>query len=71
MDTGIGVVVSDMLRTTGLPVLALSHINDAGYWIFTKLSGLNVADALRTWTVMTTLLGTLGFCITLLIWPFV
>ncbi len=64
-------MLSDMLRTTGLPVLALSHINDAGYWIFTKLSGLNVADGLRTWTVMTTLLGTLGFCITLLIWPFV
>jgi GntP family gluconate:H+ symporter len=49
----------------------MSHINDAGYWIFTKLSGLNVADGLRTWTVLTTLLGTLGFCITLLIWPFV
>ena len=41
------------------------------YWIFTKLAGLNVADGLRTWTVLTTLLGTLGFCITLLIWPFV
>ncbi|MNR39946.1 Inner membrane permease YgbN [compost metagenome] len=40
---------------------AMSHINDAGYWIFTKLSGLNVADGLRTWTVLTTLLGTLGF----------
>jgi GntP family gluconate:H+ symporter len=51
--------------------LAMSHINDAGYWIFTKLSGLSVADGLRTWTVLTTLLGTLGFCITLLIWPFV
>lgn len=125
VDTGIGAVVSDMLRTTGLPVLALgflltmllravqgsttvalvttagiisplivtlnltpnhmallclamgggglamSHINDAGYWIFTKLAGLNVADGLRTWTVITTLLGTLGFLITLLIWPFV
>ncbi len=39
----------------------MSHINDAGYWIFTELSGLNVADGLRTWTVLTTLLGTLGF----------
>ncbi|CAI8719457.1 hypothetical protein EMIT0P258_40082 [Pseudomonas sp. IT-P258] len=33
--------------------------------------GAVVSDMLRTWTVMTTLLGTLGFCITLLIWPFV
>jgi len=51
--------------------LAMSHINDAGYWIFTKLAGLNVPDGLRTWAVITTLLGTLGFVITLLIWPFV
>lgn len=51
--------------------LAMSHINDAGYRIFTKLAVLNVGDGLRTWTAITTLLGTLGFCITLLIWPFV
>ena len=125
VDTGIGAVVSELLRATGLPVLALgfvltlllravqgsttvalvttagilgpliatldlsanhmallclamgagglavSHINDAGYWIFTKLVGLSVADGLRTWTVLTTLLGVLGFAITLLLWPFV
>lgn len=125
VDTGIGAVVSELLRATGLPVLALgfvltlllravqgsttvalvttagilgpliatldlsanhmallclamgagglavSHINDAGYWIFTKLVGLSVADGLRTWTVLTTLLGCLGFTITLLLWPFV
>jgi GntP family gluconate:H+ symporter len=125
VDTGIGAVVSEALRNTGLPVLALgflltlllravqgsttvalvttagilspliasldlsanhmallclamgggglamSHINDAGYWMFTKLAGLNVGDGLRTWTVLVTVLGTLGFVITLLLWPFV
>ena len=125
VDTGIGAVVSEALRNTGLPVLALgflltlllravqgsttvalvttagilspliatlnlsanhmallclamgggglamSHINDAGYWMFTKLAGLNVADGLRTWTLLVTVLGTLGFLITLLLWPFV
>ncbi len=49
----------------------MSHINDAGYCIFTKLAGLNVGDGLRTWTVLTTLLGSLGFILTLLLWPFV
>ncbi|HCV76607.1 MAG TPA: hypothetical protein DGS68_07665, partial [Pseudomonas sp.] len=44
---------------------------DAGYWIFTKLVGLSVADGLRTCTVLTTLLGCRGFAITLLLWPFV
>jgi GntP family gluconate:H+ symporter len=125
VDTGIGAVVSEALRNTGLPVLALgflltlllravqgsttvalvttagilspliatlnlsanhmallclamgggglamSHINDAGYWMFTKLAGLNVADGLRTWTFLVTVLGTLGFLMTLLLWPFV
>ncbi|UFH51129.1 GntT/GntP/DsdX family permease [Pseudomonas sp. KNUC1026] len=125
VDTGIGAVVSEALRNTGLPVLALgfiltlllravqgsttvalvttagilgpliatlglnpnqmallclamgggglamSHINDAGYWMFTKLAGLNVGDGLRTWTVLVTILGTLGFLITLALWPLV
>jgi GntP family gluconate:H+ symporter len=125
VDTGIGAVVSEALRNTGLPVLALgflltlllravqgsttvalvttagilspliatlnlsanhmallclamgggglamSHINDAGYWMFTKLAGLNVADGLRTWTFLVTILGTLGFLMTLLLCPFV
>jgi GntP family gluconate:H+ symporter len=125
VDTGIGAVVSEALRTTGLPVLALgflltvllravqgsttvalvttagilspliatlnltpnhlallclamgggglamSHINDAGFWMFTKLAGLNVGDGLRTWTFLVTVLGTLGFLATLVIWPFV
>ncbi|WP_213878474.1 SLC13 family permease [Pseudomonas sp. dw_358] len=125
VDTGIGAVVSEALRNTGLPILALgfllslllravqgsttvalvttagilgpliatlnlspnhmalvclamgggglamSHINDAGYWMFTKLAGLNVGDGLRTWTLLVTTLGTLGFIMTLLLWPFV
>ncbi|EFL26415.1 gluconate transporter [Streptomyces himastatinicus ATCC 53653] len=48
--------------------LALSHINDAGYWMFTKLVGLEVGDALRTWTVLTTAMGTIGFLLTGALW---
>ena len=48
--------------------LALSHINDAGYWMFTKLVGLEVGDALRTWTVLTTAMGTVGFLLTGALW---
>jgi GntP family gluconate:H+ symporter len=39
--------------------------------MFTKLAGLNVGDGLRTWTFLVTVLGTLGFLMTLLLWPFV
>ncbi|MEE1802065.1 GntP family transporter [Streptomyces sp. NPDC101062] len=52
----------------GAGALAVSHINDAGYWMFTKLAGLDVADGLRTWTVLTTVMGVIGFALTGLLW---
>ena len=45
----------------GAGALALSHINDAGYWIVVKLSGLSVSDGLKTWRALTTIGGLLGF----------
>ncbi|WP_405876847.1 SLC13 family permease [Streptomyces sp. NBC_00005] len=55
----------------GAGALALSHINDAGYWMFTKLAGLDVATGLRTWTVLTTVMGCAGFALTAALWPLV
>ena len=51
--------------------LGLSHVNDSGFWIVTKYLGLSVADGLRTWTVLTTILGFAGFIFTWAIWSFV
>ncbi|MGY0062110.1 GntP family transporter [Streptomyces sp. LZ34] len=48
--------------------LSVSHINDAGYWMFTRLVGLEVGDGLRTWTVLTTAMGVVGFLLTSLLW---
>lgn len=48
--------------------LGLSHVNDSGFWIVTKYLGLSVADGLRTWTVLTTLLGLAGFLFTWALW---
>ncbi|AHG21787.1 transporter [Chania multitudinisentens RB-25] len=48
--------------------LGLSHVNDSGFWIVTKYLGLSVADGLKTWTVLTTLLGLAGFLFTWLLW---
>ncbi|MFG2133697.1 hypothetical protein ACGFNV_38875 [Streptomyces sp. NPDC048751] len=55
----------------GAGALSLSHINDAGYWMFTKLAGLDVAAGLRTWTVLTTAMGCAGFALTAALWPLV
>lgn len=48
--------------------LGLSHVNDAGFWVVTRYLGLSVADGLRTWTVLTTLMGLSGFALTWLAW---
>jgi GntP family gluconate:H+ symporter len=48
--------------------LGLSHVNDSGFWIVTKYLGLSVADGLKTWTVLTTILGLSGFLFTWLLW---
>ncbi|MEV0641720.1 SLC13 family permease [Streptomyces sp. NPDC050619] len=55
----------------GAGALSVSHINDAGYWMFTKLAGLDVAAGLRTWTVLTTVMGFAGFALTAALWPLV
>ncbi|ANP73272.1 GntP family transporter [Cryobacterium arcticum] len=48
--------------------LGLSHVNDSGFWVVTRYLGLSVADGLRTWTVLTTVLGVAGFLIVSLLW---
>jgi gluconate:H+ symporter, GntP family len=52
----------------GYGSLGLSHVNDSGFWIVTRYLGLSVKDGLRTWTVMTTILGVLGFALTAALW---
>jgi GntP family gluconate:H+ symporter len=48
--------------------IACSHVNDAGFWIYTRLNGLSVRDGLRSWTLGTTAAGILGFAVTSLAW---
>lgn len=52
----------------GFGGLGLSHVNDSGFWIVTRYLGLSVADGLRSWTVLTTVLGVAGFLLTALLW---
>lgn len=51
--------------------MALSHVNDAGFWIVTRMSGLSVGDGLKTWTVLTTIAGFVALLLILGLWNFV
>ena len=48
--------------------MAGSHVNDAGFWIVTRLVGLSVGDGLRSWTMLTSCAGAVGFLLTLMLW---
>ncbi|TQM11707.1 GntP family permease [Pseudonocardia kunmingensis] len=48
-----------------------SHVNDSGFWMANRYFGMNVADTLKSWTVMKSLVGLTGFAVVLLLSPFV
>ncbi len=43
----------------------LSHVNDSGFWLISKYFDLSVPETLRTWTVSSTLVGMVGFAVSL------
>lgn len=45
---------------------ALSHVNDAGFWLVNQCFGLSVPDTLRTWTVMKVITSAAGILLVLL-----
>lgn len=58
------VQIAAIAVAVGFGSLGLSMVTDAGFWIVTRYLGLTVADGLRTWTVLTTILGVAGFLLT-------
>ncbi|SFT52461.1 gluconate:H+ symporter, GntP family [Geodermatophilus amargosae] len=41
----------------------LSHVNDSGFWLVSRFFQMDEKTTLKTWTVMETLLGTIGFAL--------
>jgi len=67
--------ISDPLRALVCVAIAcggaaFSHVNDSGFWMANRYFGMSVADTLKSWTVMKTLVGLTGLAICLLISPF-
>ncbi|SDX39862.1 gluconate:H+ symporter, GntP family [Geodermatophilus africanus] len=45
----------------------LSHVNDSGFWLVSRFFRMDEKTTLKTWTVMETLLGTIGFLFALVL----
>ncbi|MCT2585588.1 GntP family permease [Actinophytocola sp. S1-96] len=46
----------------------LSHVNDSGFWLVSRLFGMDEKTTLKTWTVMETTLGLSAFVIAFGLW---
>jgi GntP family gluconate:H+ symporter len=46
----------------------LSHVNDSGFWLVSRLFGMDEKTTLKTWTVIETTLGLTVFAIASLLW---
>lgn len=44
-----------------------SHFNDSGFWLVKSLVGLDEKTTLKTWTIMETLVGSVGFIAALIV----
>ncbi|NJN56600.1 MAG: gluconate transporter [Leptolyngbyaceae cyanobacterium SL_5_9] len=49
----------------------LSHVNDSGFWLVNRYLGMTEADTLKSWTVLETILGVVGFLVVFIISFFV
>ncbi|MGW0103646.1 GntT/GntP/DsdX family permease, partial [Nocardia sp. NPDC003354] len=49
-----------LVLAIGAGSLFFSHVNDAGFWLVGKFTGANELQTLKTWTVMETILGSVG-----------
>ncbi|VFP78387.1 Low-affinity gluconate transporter [Candidatus Erwinia haradaeae] len=71
--TAVGLLmpVIELLHYSGAQMAALaiciaggsivcSHVNDAGFWLFSRFTGATEGETLITWTIMETILGLVG-----------
>jgi len=45
----------------------LSHVNDSGFWLVSRYLNMTESETLRSWTIVSTLVGCSGFAVVLLL----
>lgn len=48
-----------------------SHVNDSGFWLVNRFFGMSVKDTLKTWTMVETIIGFVGFGVVLILSLFI
>jgi len=55
----------------GVGSMALSHVNDSLFWVWSRYNKVTTANGLKTYTVLTTTTSVVGFLVVLGMWPLV
>src|SRR5262249_27225090 len=67
VDARPGTNLELLVLAMGSGSVLFSHVNDGGFWLVKEYLHLTVPEALRTWTVLETVLGIVAFgCVLLL-----
>lgn len=53
-----------LFLSIGFGAFCCSWMNDSGFWVVNRLSGMTEKETLRSWTVMLTVLSVFGFLVT-------
>lgn len=57
--------------TIGIGSMAMSHVNDSLFWVWSRYNQVNTATGLKSYTLLTTTTSIVGFLVALLMWPIV
>ncbi len=66
-ETDLGFNLVYICTAIGAGSLIGSWMNDSGFWIVAKMSGLSETEALKTWTPLLAVLGTVSLLMTILL----
>ena len=56
-----------LLVIAGGGATALSHVNDAGFWLVSSFLGIDEKTTLKSWSVMETIIGITSLVVSLVI----
>ncbi len=62
-----GVQLAAVVLAVAAGSVCMSHVNDSGFWLVGRFFGMDVKTTLKTWTVMETTIGVMGFALASLI----
>lgn len=57
--------------TIGIGSMALSHVNDSLFWVWSRYFKVTTANALKSYSIVTTFASIVGFIVCLLMWPLI